>query len=345
MSNSNMQQSPSSLSAKRIDYIDTAKGLLIILVVFGHCQITYLGPISILLMPAFFAISGLFFKPNDGFRTMLVKKCNKILIPFLFFYTIAYLIIIAKVCAGADIDHSFVAFFVDKDRLSVNGVVWFLLALFWANLLFYALCRISSNMIFLALASLSLMAMSLLLFTGENALPFYLDAGLTAMPFFCLGYCLRKTEIIFSDKYNRYLPYIIPALCAIAAVCYVVGGEPCIIISCNEVSGSAPLFMLFSTALIMAVLFLSKAIGFIPIVTYMGRYSLIIFCFHMPVVETVGHCLLLAGFDIFTVPVNIVVFIVSLCITTLTIKPFIRWFPKFTAQKDLIALSHNTRPC
>ena len=68
-----------------------------------------------LRMPLYFTLSGLFFKDYGGLLPTFIKKCNKILIPFIFFYTAAYVIIMAKVWAGAGVDHSYFAFFISKD--------------------------------------------------------------------------------------------------------------------------------------------------------------------------------------------------------------------------------------
>ncbi len=53
-------------STSRIKYIDTAKGICIFLVVLGHCSISNLGLLGVLLMPLFFTLSGFFFKDSGG---------------------------------------------------------------------------------------------------------------------------------------------------------------------------------------------------------------------------------------------------------------------------------------
>lgn len=63
----------------------------------------------------------------------------------------------------------------------------------------------------------------------------------------------------------------------------------------------------------------------------------------MPIIETVSHTLLLCGMDIYSFPVNIGIFIVAISVSTLLIKPLITWFPKFTAQEDLIVLKQKNK--
>ena len=75
----------------RIEYIDLAKGLCIILVVLNHVaehlQIDYFFSCQIrsFRMPLYFILSGLFFKRYKNFMEFTLKKVNKLLIPFLFF--------------------------------------------------------------------------------------------------------------------------------------------------------------------------------------------------------------------------------------------------------------------
>ena len=74
----------------RIEWIDTAKGICILLVVYSH---VYMGDHPALLhfqdyfrMPLYFLLSGLFFKTYNNFHNFFIKKTNKLLIPFVFAY-------------------------------------------------------------------------------------------------------------------------------------------------------------------------------------------------------------------------------------------------------------------
>ena len=74
----------------RIEWIDTAKGICILLVVYSH---VYMGDHPAFLhfqdyfrMPLYFLLSGLFFKTYNNFHNFFIKKTNKLLIPFVFAY-------------------------------------------------------------------------------------------------------------------------------------------------------------------------------------------------------------------------------------------------------------------
>lgn len=80
----------------RIEYIDLMKGICITLVVIVHCNVSF--PYEILnnllqnlRMPLYFFLSGLFFKEYGCFSHFLIKKVNKLVIPYLFFSYIPYI--------------------------------------------------------------------------------------------------------------------------------------------------------------------------------------------------------------------------------------------------------------
>ncbi len=80
------------MGKQRIEFIDLAKGICIILIVIGHCgvNIGLPGFCAGAVMPWFFIISGLFFKTGTSVTDFVIKKINTVLIPFLFFYFTAY---------------------------------------------------------------------------------------------------------------------------------------------------------------------------------------------------------------------------------------------------------------
>ena len=74
------------MSKSRIEFIDLAKGICIILVVVGHVGVNIAIPgLEQVRMPLYFMLSGLFFKNYGGGEYFFIKKVNKILIPFIFF--------------------------------------------------------------------------------------------------------------------------------------------------------------------------------------------------------------------------------------------------------------------
>ena len=88
-----MKETPS----KRIDFVDLTKGVCIILVVMTHIggafeQLDRGSMLSCFRMPLYFFISGVFFKPYEALSGFILRKINKLIIPFLFFYLSAFLL-------------------------------------------------------------------------------------------------------------------------------------------------------------------------------------------------------------------------------------------------------------
>ena len=76
----------------RIDYIDNVKGILILLVVLGHCidGETYLKTVIYSFhMPAFFIISGILLNYSSAvgknFGAFLLSRIRQLLIPYILF--------------------------------------------------------------------------------------------------------------------------------------------------------------------------------------------------------------------------------------------------------------------
>ena len=136
---------------KRIQYLDLAKGLCIILVVLYHIFIHLherpqaIRTLPVFMMPLFFFLSGLFFKEYESFWGFFLRKVNKILIPFAFFYLFTSFALpnILHLCGYTvsntqSLGISGLWAFITEEQFS-NNPIWFLWALFLMNIYFYAI--------------------------------------------------------------------------------------------------------------------------------------------------------------------------------------------------------------
>src|SRR5215510_11051547 len=92
-----LKQSISKINAvaKRVAYVDIAKGIGIILVVMGHNDFALISPFAHKLiysfhMPMFFFMSGMFFKPDIPFWSFLQSRFKRVLKPFVAMLLIIY---------------------------------------------------------------------------------------------------------------------------------------------------------------------------------------------------------------------------------------------------------------
>lgn len=82
-------------ATKRIDYVDIAKGIGIVLVVMGHNDFALISPFAHKLiysfhMPMFFFMSGMFFKPDMPFWLYVRGRFDRVIKPFLFTVLLIY---------------------------------------------------------------------------------------------------------------------------------------------------------------------------------------------------------------------------------------------------------------
>ena len=70
---------------KRIEFIDLAKGICILLIILGHTGVAVDYPgLTALRTPLYLTLSGLFFKDYGSFKELLKRKTNRVFIPFIF---------------------------------------------------------------------------------------------------------------------------------------------------------------------------------------------------------------------------------------------------------------------
>ena len=81
--------------SKRIEYIDIARGIGILLVVMGHNDFGAISPFAYKViysfhMPLFFFLSGYFLNTSIGFWNFFKKRFNSLLKPFFFTIFLIY---------------------------------------------------------------------------------------------------------------------------------------------------------------------------------------------------------------------------------------------------------------
>ncbi|WP_295937751.1 acyltransferase [uncultured Alistipes sp.] len=324
-----------TIPTSRIGFIDLAKGFCILLVVLGHCGVPVdLPGLEVVRMPLYFALSGLFYKDYGSFGALLKKKTNRLLVPFLFFYLIAYVpfyllqyfaphLLITD--AGGVLD-------LFTNRQFFNGPVWFLLALFWCNIYYAGICFLARGNAYLVLL-LVLLAGGAGYYLGCRGVfvPLFMDVALTAMPFFCLGTWLKKTPLLHRNRFDKYnLLWII----LLYLVAYSISRHFHFRLSLhyNAIEGWATYLLAFSS--VLAVLLLSKVIRWLPVVSYVGRYSIVLLCTHHLFCRPIK--VLLADQPCQWLDNAYLVAALTLVCCLISIPLCVRFLPWFVGQKDLI---------
>ena len=334
----------------RISFIDLAKGFCISIVMLFHIrgiatQSLFLDPVlfTACMLPPFFFLSGLFFK-EDTFGVFLRKKINKLLIPFLAFYLLTAVILpyLLHYFRGMEFEsvvgwHSLWAFIWPGKY--PNFALWFLWCLFLINIMFWGMLRFAKrffqNHQFLAISS-----MILAFAVVGNYAYFSLSAdignlfgAMRNLPFFCLGYLASQKDFIekvesasmtnkaiclllaFIVTLLLYLPIVHQSLIANTLAYYVCG-----------IAGT------------ILILSLSSMIVKLPLISYLGRYSIIVLLTHGLIIRfSLPFVLRLSG------SMNpyclIFAFWLMIALSYLIITPLCkRFLPHITAQKPLLRI-------
>lgn len=322
---------------KRIEFIDLAKGICIINIVLGHCGvgISYPRPGTFSLeLPMFFILSGLFISTKGNFKDYLIKRINSILIPFLFFYLIAYIpfYTIKFIKPTMYIGEANGILDLFNNRQYFNGPTWFLLALFWGNLLYFIVDRYITKTYLRVVSIIAIGALGALLGKFEVFMPFFIDAGITSLPFLFIGNWIAKTAIIQPSKFDKFNIPI--ALCCFAGAYYVacLSDNSYISFKCNAVRGNIFWAYICSLLSVFSVLFACKACRYMPIISYCGEYSLWLLCAHyliyrpMQVVEN-QYNVNWGGWVVPTITIAICIALIPVC------NKLIPWF---IGKKQLI---------
>lgn len=323
---------------KRIEFIDLAKGVCILMVIMGHCDCPVNIPgWEIVRMPLYFILSGLFFKDYGGWSRFLIQKTNKIFIPFLFFYLLGNVgyYLIQWIAPQFLITDARGILDVFNNRQFFNGPIWFLLALFWCNIIF---CTIS---LYIKSEPVRIILVGFLGFFGwylgnvqHVFVPLYFDVALTALPFFIFGYYLKRTDILFPNKSDKYNILFALLFWSVSFILIRVTHFR-LSLHYNGLEGWST--YIISVTSVMSILFLCKMIKHLPFVSYFGRYSIIPLCVHHLIYRPVK--VMLISFDIsgefFSAFISA---LITVLICWACIPICIKFIPWFTAQKDLIKL-------
>ena len=208
---------------KRIDFVDLTKGVCIILVVMAHIggafeKLDYHSMIASFRMPLYFFISGIFFKSYEGLFGFFIRKINKLIIPFLFSYLRAFFLkyIVWKIAPGVfQLPVSWTELLVvfhDHALIKFNPPIWFLLALFNCNILFYLVHSLRNRRLGLMFA-LTLLIGTAGFYMGKHQSPAFLRSRILDSPlqFLPLSPSFRQADSLMhpgspgSDVLHRHI--------------------------------------------------------------------------------------------------------------------------------------------
>lgn len=278
----------------RLDWLDIAKGIAIILVIVGH-TVENLSPLRHIIfsfhMPLFFILAGYTFKTKPMGRT-LSSSFSRLIVPYIMLFFVwqftHYFMNHGAVALHDIADYALMFFFasgVYNPQLNIEpvGMSWFLVALFCARIMMNATQTflekknapfIVQGVFYAALAAAGWGIGS----CAHIFLPLSLDVALIAMFMMWIGYAAKQTGIMrtFACKWYAVL---------IALAVWIVS------LMTSQLEMSARLYDPFVLALLGAVagtllccqvsMFIEKFTRLLKRgLVFMGKNSMLIYCFH-----------------------------------------------------------------
>ena len=330
----------------RIEFIDLAKGICILLVVllhvFGDLSGTVIKIMNLFRMPLYFVLSGLFFKTYDSLGPFLKKKTNKLLIPFsfTFFCVIVPTTFLLNWKSGVNttIENLLIGE-MGKLNLGIDGAVWFLLCLFFVNVYFYLIFLVTrQRVVYIGVLSCVCGFVGYSLHQEGLYLPMWLDTSLTALPFFFMGYAMRKHSSVLQGSFVKkdYWGFAISLFILVAVYWFDESeGKSTISFGDNTFDISVASLYLGGISGTYAVLMFAKRFKRLPVVSYIGRYSIVVLITHLIYMFIIRNMLYQFHIPQDSILVNIGVFIIIVLLSLPTIKYGIKYLPYCFAQKDL----------
>jgi fucose 4-O-acetylase-like acetyltransferase len=281
----------------RNNWLDTAKGILIMLVVIGHSASFDVSPIYWFHMPAFFMISGYFFKPQKSYHSIkswMKKRATQLFIPYMFF--LLFISSIRYIVLFAQSEVTLEWLFEDLAAIIVGGrffpsdfyvVMWFIPCLFFTQLLAvltFFIFRKNSSRISIILLFYGLAHFENWLSNDYSIfIPWNLDVALLALPYYMLGYLMSRI-IVKLDL----IKLVIIGMAATGVLFFGITSPIAYILDMRSVTYHHIFLDLLIPIALTILLFivcalLTKAGRLAGWLTYIGQSSLIIMYTHVPI--------------------------------------------------------------
>lgn len=269
-------------SARRVQWIDLAKAFGIILVCYGHLRNgdgqsvwlpaldTSINFVYLFHMPLFFLLSGLTINTRRNFKDFVLAKAKSLLIP----YYIFSLYFLAKPIAVLIVPSLRETFRSSHDyslwhqcyEVVVNGNgLWFLMALFWAELVVYGILKLTQSRLFIACLGITLIVCYFVFSAAFPTilLPFQIVHSVEVVGFVCLGFAVKQ-YLLQCNRTMAAMGFVFFLGLLLVTGIIALNYSPFWVYSCvAAVAGS------------FTITFLSILISHIGILQYVGENSLV----------------------------------------------------------------------
>lgn len=271
----------------RILWIDTAKGIGIILVVLGHfyLDLKFVFWLYSFHMALFFFLSGVTFSGKGNYLSFVKRKAKALLIPYCFF------VVVTMLCNGfLAVTHgnTYNVAEILKQYLIQRRytLLWFIACLFFAEQIMYGIsklrCFIVKNSFWLLAGTVFILIFAVYRITAGIDLPWNIDLSFLAVGFMCFGKFYGSSQSLMNKKTSALLMASLVAVWLLSSwINFRFFGR---VDWFYNAFGNPLLFMISAVSGTLVTINLSKLIN-IEILSKLGENSLIYYGLHRIVIE------------------------------------------------------------
>ena len=227
--------------------------------------------------------------------------------------------------------------FHGHDLIKFNPPIWFLLALFNCNILFYLIHFLREKHLPVMFAVTILIGCAgFYLGKLQIELPLYIDVSMTALPFYVAGFWIRRYNFFLfpSHRFDKLIPvFVLLALVVMYFTATTLGMRT------NNYSGNIFQVYIAAFAGIFMIMLLCKKVKRLRIVSYLGRYSIITLSIHGPILHFLWPLVARYIHNEWAQAIALLLITLSICILLTPI--FLKVIPQMVAQKDLLKVKQN----
>ncbi|OMC93818.1 acyltransferase family protein, partial [Paenibacillus odorifer] len=276
---------------KRYDFIDIARGILIILVVIGHSGSLFTPYIYLFHMAAFIFLSGYLFKNKTAkLSSLLSKRIKTLYLPYikyqLIFLMLYNFFILIGIYSRELVYYSFLDFL--KAALGILlfggnggqllGAFWYIVLLFEVSVIYsvvhYWTLRFSNRDIIRGIIFVTMFILGIIFINMGYGLPRHLDTAFILILVFYSGVLYKQNENYVPIK----LSFFILSLCLL-----IILNQFGIIDVGRNIYTSAFFFLISTTSGVYVIIYISKKLSKFcefRILKFIGRNTLTILALH-----------------------------------------------------------------
>ena len=287
----------------RLDYVDVAKGMMILAVVLSHAWFAnsdILGDFLPFSMPVFFFLSGFTYKPGRSYGRNIGRRAIMLLVPYFAFCSVLNLFF--PVYAGLVKQISMMSYTylpkqgalwlavlkADALNMLMCTPMWFLVALFTASLIFFALVeRMRKSLKKTVIASVLLVVATVVIeLVKTGTLVWFIDLAPYAAALMLIGaYCGEKKLYLKPGAKWIVIGLVLLAAAEVLNIVFPGSARTSVV----EYIGNGAWYGVL-TAFVIAVtgcigsLCIARLVDLVPVINkvfrWLGRNSLWILCIH-----------------------------------------------------------------